>query len=60
MFLFTIFEDDLVIALKSTKQIIEFRGHLWNTFFIKPIRDMNYVLGLKVETNKEYKKLKLS
>lgn len=52
--------DDLVIASNPIKQIVKLKGHLQKRFSIKPIRDLGYVLGLKVKRDREHKKLKLS
>lgn len=60
MFLLAIYINDLVIASKSIEQILELKGHLKKRFTMKPIGDINYVLGLKVKKNRERKELKLS
>lgn len=60
MFLLAIYVDDLVIASKSIKQIVELKRHHQKRFSIKPIGDLDYVLGLKVERDRERKKFKLS
>lgn len=60
LFLLAMYIDDLVIASKSIEKIIELEGHLQKRFSIKPSGDIDYVLGLKIERNREHKKLKLS
>jgi hypothetical protein len=52
--------DDLVIASTSIQQIDELEGHLRKKFSMKPIGDIDYVLGLKVERNRSCRELKLS
>jgi hypothetical protein len=60
LFLLAIYVDNLVIASRSTEQIVELEGHLQKWFSMKPIGDIDYVLGLKVKRHKERKILKLS
>lgn len=49
-----------MIASTSIKQIDELEGHLQKKFSMKPIGDIDYVLGLKVERNRGCRELKLS
>lgn len=59
-FLLAIYVDDLVFASTSIEQISELKGHLRRKFFMKPIGDIDYVLGLKVERNRRIRELRLS
>lgn len=60
LFFLAIYIDDLIVALKSIKKIIELAGHLQKRFSMKLNEDKDYVLGLKVERDRKHKKLKLS
>lgn len=60
LFLLAIYIDDLVIASKSTKQIVKLKGHLWKRFSMKPIGYLDYVCVHKVKRDMEHKKLKLN
>lgn len=51
LFLLAIYVDNLIIASKSATQIVEFESHLRKSFSMKPIGDINYVLGHKVKPN---------
>lgn len=59
LFLLAIYIDDLVIASKSIGQIVELKRHLQKMFSMKPIGDIDFVLGLKIERDRGHKKLKL-
>jgi hypothetical protein len=60
LFILAIYIDDLVIASKSIEQIVELKGHLRKRFFMKLIKNIDYVLRLKVERDRGRKKLELS
>lgn len=59
-FLLAIYVNDLVIASTFIEQIDELEGHLQKKFSMKPKGDIDYVLGLKVESNRKRREIKFS
>jgi hypothetical protein len=47
-----IYVDDLIIASRSTAQVFDLERSLREKFSLKPIGDISYVLGLKIERNR--------
>lgn len=49
LFFLAIYVDGLVIVLKSIKDIVELEEHLQKRFSMKPIGDIDYILGFNQE-----------
>lgn len=60
LFLLATYVNDLDIASKAIEQIVELERHFQKRFSMKPIGDIDYVFCLKVEKDRECKKLKPS